>query len=345
MDIESLVYKIITGYYYITIDDTAYKVLHPTLKIKQSAHLLYSDAMQKNKFDSPNWIKDRDKENILLSNQIWSQAQETELEAFLKKLEDMKIELYLKFGDPIMKQKIKQTLGSGKKEVHKMHAKKMSMDHMTLESYAHNLKNEQIIISTVFHMDGTPVFTEKDVGADLLESFIGAIAENSIDMDMLRVVARSDIWRSYWDAAKSNIFPPPAYDWTDEQRLLINISKMYDSVREHPECPEEGVIDDDDALDGWILFNKRRADKDRKKNKVMDAIGGKYKNANEIFVVTHSAEESQEIFAMNDASGMAQIRSMSKAANSSTEGVNWAELPHVKAELNGQIQQNNKRRK
>ena len=79
MDIESLVYKIITGYYYITIDDTAYKVLHPTLKIKQSAHLLYSDAMQKNKFDSPNWIKDRDKENILLSNQIWSQAQETEL--------------------------------------------------------------------------------------------------------------------------------------------------------------------------------------------------------------------------------------------------------------------------
>ena len=345
MDIESLVYKIITGYYYITIDDTAYKVLHPTLKIKQSAHLLYSDAMQKNKFDSPNWIKDRDKDNILLSNQIWSQTQETELEAFLKKLEDMKIELYLKFGDPIMKQKIKQSLGSGKKEVHKMHAKKMSMDHMTLESYAHNLKNEQIIINTVFHMDGTPVFTEKDVGADLLESFIGAIAENSIDMDMLRVVARSDIWRSYWDAAKSNIFPPPAYDWTDEQRLLINISKMYDSVREHPECPEEGVIDDDDALDGWILFNKRRADKDRKKNKVMDAIGGKYKNANEIFVVTHSAEESQEIFAMNDASGMAQIRSMSKAANSSTEGVNWAELPHVKAELNGQIQQNNKRRK
>jgi len=345
MDIESLVYKIITGYYYITIDDTAYKVLHPTLKIKQHAHLLYSDAMQKNKFDSPNWIKDRDKDNILLSNQIWSQTQETELEAFLKKLEDMKIELYLKFGDPIMKQKIKQSLGSGKKEVHKMHAKKMSMDHMTLESYAHNLKNEQIIISTVFHMDGTPVFTEKDVGADLLESFIGAIAENSIDMDILRVVARSDIWRSYWDAAKSNIFPPPAYDWTDEQRLLINISKMYDSVREHPECPEEGVIDDDDALDGWILFNKRRADKDRKKNKVMDAIGGKYKNANEIFVVTHSAEESQEIFAMNDASGMAQIRSMSKAANSSTEGVNWAELPHVKAELNGQIQQNNKRRK
>lgn len=340
MDIESTIYRIITGYYFIIIDNKTYKIVSPALHIKQEAHAVYMSILQQNKFDNTSWLTDKEKYSVLYKNELWNEAKEKELQAFQKRLDDMKIELYLKYLDIPMRKKIKSSLETGKKEINKMMNSKISLDHMTLESYASNIKNEHIIINTAFHMDDSKVFNKDAIDTDLLELFIKEISENTIDMQTLREIARNDIWKSYWDAAKNNIFPPPAYEWTDEQRLLINLSKMYDSVREHPEAPDDDIINDDDALDGWILFNKRKAEKERKKSKVMDAIGGKYKNANEIFLVTHSEEESREVYGLNDPETMAQIKTMAVLAQEKGE-VQWSDLPHIKADLKNKVKQQN----
>lgn len=337
-DIEELVYRIINGYYYININNQTYKVLSPNLEIKQSAHNIYLSIINSNKFDDTNWLRKSEADEILKTQQIWNQDKEEQLKILNNRLEDMKIELYLKFLDPTMKKKIKASLETGKSRIQDMMNMKSSMDHLTLEFYADGLKNEHIILNTVYNLDNELVFGD-NVDTNFFELIVTTINKYSIGMDTLRAVARSDLWKSYWDAAKEQVFPLPAYNWTDEQRLIINLSKMYDSVREHPECPEDDVIIDDDALDGWMIFHRRRVEKERKKNKLMDAIGGKYKNANEIFIVTNSVEEAKEIYSLNDPQAMAAINHMKSLAQSSDQPIQWADLPHVKAELQNKLKQ------
>lgn len=337
-DTEELVYRIINGYYYININNQTYKVLSPNLEIKQSAHNIYLSIINSNKFDDTNWLRKSEADEILKTQQIWNQDKEEQLKILNNRLDDMKIELYLKFLDPTMKKKIKASLETGKSRIQDMMNMKSSMDHLTLEFYADGLKNEYIILNTVYDLDNELVFGD-NVDTNFFELIVTTINKYSIGMDTLRAVARSDLWKSYWDAAKEQVFPLPAYNWTDEQRLIINLSKMYDSVREHPECPEDDVIIDDDALDGWMIFHRRRVEKERKKNKLMDAIGGKYKNANEIFIVTNSVEEAKEIYSLNDPQAMAAINHMKSLAQSSDQPIQWADLPHVKAELQNKLKQ------
>lgn len=335
-DIEELLYRIINGYYFLNINNIVYKIICPNLKIKQQAHNIYLSILNNNKFDDTSWIKKIDAQNILSSQNIWNNEKEEQLKILSNRLDDMKIELYLKFLDPTMKKKIKSSIETGKTKIQEMINLKGSMDHLTLEYHAESIKNEHIILNTVYDINDNLVFKET-TDTDLFESLVTSINKSSIGMEKLREVARSDLWKSYWDAAKWNVFPLPAYNWTDEQRLLINLSKMYDAVKEHPDAPEDDVIADDDALDGWMLFHKRKVEKERKKTKLMDSVGGKYKNAGEVFIVTNSAEEAKEIYALNEPEAMAAINHMKTLANNSETPIQWADLPHVKTDLQNKL--------
>lgn len=337
-DVEELIYRIINGYYYLNINNTTYKVVSPTLAIKQAAHNIYLSIINSNKFDDTSWIRKSEAETILKNNGLWNHEKEEQLKILNNRLDDMKVELYQKFLDPTSKKKIKASLQTAKNKIQEMLNLKNSMDHLTLEHYADGLKNEHIILNTVYNSSNNLVFGDS-VDTNFFESIVIAINKASIGVETLRAVARNDIWKSYWDAAKEYIFPLPACHWTDEQRLLINLSKMYNSVREHPECPEDDIIEDDDALDGWMIFNRRKIEKERKKNKIMDTVGGKYKNANEVFIVTNSVEEAKEIYSLNDPQSMAAIHHMKSLAKTSDQPIQWVDLPHVKTELQNKLKE------
>lgn len=341
MDVEGLLYRIINGYYYIYVNKKRYKIMLPSLDIKQQAHAVYIDIINSNRFDVSHWMTQDQAKKILAANDIWNDDKENELKILTNRLDDMKIELYLKYNDPTMKKKIKASLDTGKEKISELLNSKHSMDSVTLENHANSIKNEYILVETIYNDSNELVFSHDNTDSRRLEDFLCAMTHETITNEKLRAVARSDIWKGYWDSAKENVFAPPAYLWTDEQRLLINISKMYDSIREHPQCPEDAVIEDDDALDGFIIFYKRKAEKDRKKDKLMEGIGGKYKNAGEVFIVTNSVEEAKEIYSLNDAKGMAEIQHMRKMAadNKTGEGIPWQELPHVKMELENKFKQ------
>ena len=347
MDIEGNIYRIITGHYYISVDNTDYRVVSPNIQIKQKAHYIYNNILNSNKFDTKYWLKKKQADRILETNGIWNSTKEESLKVLNNRLDDMKIELYLKYDDPTMRKKIKASLSTGRIKINELETKKTSMDTLTLEYYANSAKNEYIVLNTVYK-DEELVFKGKDdtsINTDFLDSIITEVNRNGLSMEDLRIVARSDLWKSYWDAAKGNIFAPPAYAWNDEQRLLVNLSKMYDSVHEHPEAPDDKVIADDDALDGWMLATRRKAEKERKKTKLMDSIGGKYKNAGEIFIVTQSQEEAKGIYGLNDAEGMAEVNHLKTIAKTSPEPVQWQDMPHVRTKLESQLKQRNAMKK
>lgn len=340
MDIEGLLYRVISGFYLININNVEYKVITPTLFIKQKAHHIYNDILKNNRFDTQHWLRKNYAERLLEKNGVWGAEQEDELKIIKNRLDDIKIELYLKYNDPPLKKKIKDSIKTANKKINEMYSKKNSMEHLTLEYYAETVKNEYILSQTIYK-ENKLAFDFNNSNQHKLHEIIAELKNYTITIDQLKALARSELWRSYWTSCATNVFDQPAYDWGDDQRTLINLTKMYDNIYDNPDRPETAVIEDDDALEGWMIFTHRKYEKERKKTKLMDSIGGKYKNANEIFIVTNSIEEAKEVHGLNDAQGMAQINHIKKIMKNSNEPIPWQDLPHVKMQIEQQIKQKN----
>lgn len=335
MDLEDILYRIVSGYYYISVDNTTYKIYSPKLKLKQKAHSLYLSIMEDNKYDTSSWISKSVIDNLLKVYDIWDSNKESNLNHLVKSLENAKIELYLNFSKIKQKESIKKLIASINKQINENLNKKHYFDCLTLEYYSSSLKNQYLLMNTIYSENDTKIFGDSldDIDTIFLEKIIYEIYHNSISMEDIKNLANSEIWRSYWDSCKDGIFEGKAIDWTEEQRSLVNITKMMDAIREHHERPPEEVFSDFDALDGWILHQKQTAEKEKKKEQISNMVSGnKKERMDEVFVVTNSKEEAREIFSLNDSTTIQNIKNMSKIANEKGS-VKWSELPHVKREI------------
>jgi len=136
------------------------------------------------------------------------------------------------------------------------------------------------------------------------------------------------LWRSYY--TEHGLFEQPSIYQNDDQRHLVKLTQMYDSVKQHPEAPTEDVIEDDDALDGWFLYQKEKSKQEKTKNQVLDKIGGnsKINKAGEVFVITNDQQEFRTINNLNDPKtkqDIARTRQIAKQKGS----VSWTDLDHV----------------
>lgn len=336
MDIETLLYRVLSGYYFITIDSIQYKIINPSLVIKQQAQDLYNSVLDEYKFDAQNWLSEIHIKHLQNINSIWGNTEEEELKSLYKTLDQLKIQLYLKFSHEKQKKLNKQNIKTTQSRINELLIKKSTFSNMTLKSHAEGIRNEYLIMHMVYDNKGQRIFDHNNNNNyELLEKLISAVATHTIDVTNLRILARSDAWKNLWDAAKDNIFGKPGLDWTDEQKAVVNLSKMYDSIKEHPECPSDEIIADDDALDGWILHNKEKTLKEKKKNQLMDKLDNKYKNAGEVFVMTDSAEEAKDIYSLNDEATMLKIKELQTIAGADGN-IEWSKLPSVKREIQEQ---------
>lgn len=100
-----------------------------------------------------------------------------------------------------------------------------------------------------------------------------------IDEEDIRVVARSYEWMALKNAGF-------VFDVLSVNAIeLINWGKRYDNIRQHPDCPEEEVLEDDDLLDGWTSYISNKKD-DGPEN---DSGTG------EVFTVAHSPEDIKRV--------------------------------------------------
>jgi hypothetical protein len=335
VDLEEILYRIISGYYYITVNNSIYKIYSPKLNLKQKAHSLYLSILEDNKYDTSSWISKSVIDNLLKIYDIWDNKREDNLNHLVKSLENAKIELYLNFSKIKQRESIKNLIASINKQINENINKKHYFDCLTLEYYSSSLKNQYLLMHTVYTEKDEKVFGDSldDVDTIFLEKIIYEIYHNSISMDDIKNLASNELWRSYWDSSKDSIFEGKPTDWTEEQRSLVNITKMMDAIREHHERPPEEVFGDFDALDGWILHQKQTAEKEKKKEQISSMVSGnKKERMDEVFVVTNSTQEAQEIFSLNDPTTRQNIKTMSKIVQEKGP-VKWSELPHVKREI------------
>ena len=342
-DPEYSIYRIMSGYYHINIEDVIYKVVLPDIKLKQRAQELYFSILESNKFDTSSWLVPSFIDNILKANDIWDDKKEKQLEDLYKLLESTKINLFLKYTNLQNRKSIKKDIVSIKNGLSSFLEQKHSLNHLTLEDYALSIKNQFIIANTIYFEDARVFDDIENMNIKFLEKIIREINKKSLGLDDIKYLCKHQIWKSYWDVAKENTFPMPASSWTEEQRLLISLSKTYDNIREHTECPSDIIIDDDDALDGWMLYQRDKISKEQRKADIEGRLGLNKQNGNEVFLMTSSQEEVKEILDLNSNETNADIREMIKVSNEK-DGIPWVELPHVKRQIQQEIREKNKRK-
>lgn len=321
--------RILSGYYYIEYRNSRYKIQYPDMDLKYEADYLSEKEFNNNRFAG--WYT---KESIvphLKEIGAWSEEEELELARMENSIEKYKIELYENRINLLQVDKIRAKLEITRESFSNLYYLKHCYDHVTIEGYCDSIKNDYLLGHCIYDEKGKLPFI-KDYDARHFKEISQIVARNSIEQTQFKKIARSGLWRNYWSSNKNDLFGKPAIKWTDEQKSLVILTKMYDNAREHSESPPEDVFEDDDMFEGWMLYQDKKAKKERAKKDIDKKLGGKIGNAGEVFLMARNQEEAQKIYEINDPLSRTIINERQEHINKSNEQIQDSKLPDIQRE-------------
>lgn len=331
--------RILSGYYYFILNNQKYKLVYPDISIRYQAEIYADEERDHNKYNE--WLRDEDILDYLISHGMWSADGDSKLKEIETKIEDHKVDLYKNFLNPTSLKTIKRHLEGARKSYNRLYSLRHSFDHLTLNGYCESIKNQYLLIHSIYTNNNEKVFNSiEDSDNLMLNIFAEHIASNTIDITTFRQIARSDIWRNYWSANKNAVFDNAVVNWTDEQKTLVVLTKMYDSAHEHTECPPDSVFEDDDMFDGWMISQRRESEKSRSKNRTEKMLEGKkLGKAQEVYLIANSQEEVKNIYGLNDNQSRSIIKERENSIEKSGKPLDHSNLPDIQRDITVQTNQ------
>jgi hypothetical protein len=340
VDLEKNVNRILSGKQLIEYQDILYELRSPSMNIKLKAGMLYDQTYEDNLY-SESFILEDSVEDLLLDLNILYPQYKADLSSIEKKMENLKVDLFTFFFDRNKKTKNKTELASSKKRYNEIYILSHSLDFLTLENYCSNIKNEFIISNSLYYYETNNLVFQKDsLDYDLFNNIINKISSNILDIETLKAIARSDFWRNYYSINKNHLLPYSIVDFSEEQKAILSISTMYDRVYEHPECPEKEIVEDDDALEGWMICQQRENKKQKQEKGVNNILNSdKMKKAGEVFLMANTIEERNDILGLNTQESAAKRQSKINTVLNSTAPTQDSELPDVKQDIRNKLKE------
>lgn len=333
--------RIISGILIFDSNNKRYCLKYPSTRLKYESELYYSSIYDDFKFSG--WMTKEDVLSYLKDYGVWSNQKEQELSGLKKQIESLKIELFKSLVQPRKQKGIRSKLKGLKLSQEKYLQAKHSLDHMTIEGYCENLKNQFLIINSLYILTNDErmelCFDDvSNIDYTELESISNDITKHNIDIPKFRQLARSEVWKNYWSANQEHVFSNAVVDWTDEQRTLVLFTRMYDSARGSTECPPEAVFDDDDMFDGWLALQHEKNNKDKQDKLEEKSFGDKMAKSQEIFFFAGESKDAREIHEMNSSSTKAIVKERNEAILRNKE-LKASQLPDTERELNTRSQE------
>ena len=331
--------RILSGYYYFILNNQKYKLVYPDISIRYQAEIYANAEKDSSKYNQ--WLTDEDILDYLTSHGMWSHDGDSKLKEIENKIEDHKVDLYKNVLNPNNIKTIKRHLDGARKSYNRLYNLRHSFDHLTLNGYSESINNQYLLIYSIYTNNDERVFENiQDADNLMLNSFADHISANIIGIETFRQIARSDVWRNYWSANKNLVFDNAVVNWTDEQKTLVVLTKMYDSAHEHPECPPDSVFEDDDMFDGWMISQRRESEKSRSKNRTEKMLEGKkLGRAQEVYLIASSQEEVKNIYGLNDNQSRSIIKERESAIEKTGEGIRHSSLPDIQRDITVQTNQ------
>lgn len=236
----------------------------------------------------------------MLANSLLESDLDSEVKALNLQLDSLKIEAFNIVSKGNSPTGIKSKIEQNKARTSKLLVHKHRYDHLSCEGVATFAKWTFILDNSLYLRNGQRYAADDITVTDLLEFWnISRLTD-----EHFRELARTDPWTSYWQSKATAFFALPDSELNDEQRRMVMWSKMYDNIRESPDAPSDTVFQDDDALDGWLLIQRKKRERDKKSKQVEDGIkSNKIKNSQDVMVKAWTPEQAGEINSLNDADG------------------------------------------
>jgi hypothetical protein len=331
-DLESILYRVISKKSFFTFKNKRYCLTAASFDIKQRALEIYYDTISDEKYNG--WLRESNLINLLIHYGYWTPFTENLIKDLNKQVDKTKISLYENRLNSKMVTSIRKQLKQLYNQLDKILSQKQELYQHTLEGYANSIRNEYILCNCLLDEKNNKVLSFNSNSSYILfNGLVAASNEKMITVSQLRELARDNLWKSIWNCNKSNPFGEKgAIYLSDDQRGLINFSIMYDSVYDHTECPEDFVIDDDDMLDGWILYQKEKV----KRDKTRDALSKTHKNAQEVFIMAQNQEDLERISDLNDDISKGIIKSRINATKQNGI-IDELDLPDVRSDIDQQL--------
>lgn len=287
-----LVARLLSGLTPVKSGDGVYFLKEPSLEARLLAEEAYCDALA----EAAELELYADEEAVGLAAQdgIWDPRKNAQLDKSLKELDELKVGLFEGYEVPAARQKAREKLADCRSLISRLSEAKWHYRDRTAGAYA-AAKKARVLVGLCLYKSGQRVFGDDPSGwvdSGLIDRVVEVAAKDRPSECEIRELSRTTPWQGYWAVGKPNPFGSPAGELGDDRLALCNFSIMYDRVEECPDRPSREVLEDDDALDGWLILQKRKQggrDPEFLKDKM---IGSKeIANMQEVFVCVRPQEE------------------------------------------------------
>jgi hypothetical protein len=294
---DTKLYKIISGRTKLKMCGLFLYVYEPRHKLIAKSYEIYEETYEQAYMHG--LYNDEEIKNILVDYDIWNPLNDQEIDKLKKELEDIKVQAYESCFKTKELRGCKLQISVIYKKLAGLYSKKTSLDHLSCKYVAENSRMQWLLLHST-RLNGKKI---NDQDFDITKLYNLYVA-SSIDVPEIRELARYDNWRIVWSLNKNHggkLFDRDPQDYSRDQLSLCSYSGMYDNVFEHPESPDEKVVNDDDCLDGWFITQKRKSEKNKKQRQTDDLIKNpKIKSAKEVFIMADNNKDAEAIQNMND---------------------------------------------
>ena len=297
-ELDTIFYQILAGKVRCVVDDKVYYVCAATPEQKLEASIAYNNVLWECSFHG---VMNREEmAQMMIDNGLWTAEEENELSSMHVRLDALKAEMYGQYATFQSKrvEKTRKMLEKMRQRQSKLSSRKYEYDMYTREGVAELTRLQQLVFANVELNNGQMLpqdYISDGFGRSLLDSYM----HNRPNDLQIRELSKTPKWRMLWSSGRQEgrVFGVPSARLTDEQQNIIAWSKLYDNIGESSEPPSKDVMDDDDLLDGWLIVEQKKREKEQKEGNTK----GTKRGAQEVFIPAETPDDARRIEAMNDA--------------------------------------------
>lgn len=344
MDRELVISRIVAGCLRVRVGGRVYCIRSPhpeqvyvALEIQQE---VLQDSLERGLYDEDEFLAH------LFEAGLWDERREEAIRGIPDDIETLKCGLYEMQFRSDERAKIRKQLRAAKDKLAELFVQRHQHDHQSAHGLARAVRNRYLLAASLY-LGQKPVFGAADEMENRFWTEQSSLLEN-VQMEATRLalsegdfreLARTEPWRTLWSCrkAENTLFGIPPASYTDEQRTLVSWSMLYDNVHEHPDCPGDDVLEDDDLLDGWLIHQRKK--RQSVVGKAEELVSNeRVRNSDEVYKVVDTLEDARKLNQMNDPAARAIKESRWKALDKAGE-LSETELPDVKRKLRMQAVQ------
>ena len=293
---EFLVFRVRSGIYKVPYNKFNIKVLTPTIEDELESCEVYDRSY----YESMNNEIMTQEECLewMIENYLWTHEEELKIKEINKEVENLKINVYKRYNNAKLRESARIYLRAAENGLKTLENKKNTYYGNTCEGIA-QLDKSMFLLEACSYVGGEKLDPDSVELNNLLNRYYSLILKEVES----REIARSEPWRSVWSLKDDNVvklFSNTDRELSVDQKNLLVWSRMYDNIQESMECPSDKVIEDDDALDGWFIEQRRKNEREKAIAVVEDSIqNDKIKNSQEVIVFTDNKTDANTVHEMN----------------------------------------------